>query len=52
MATTPETPEPGKEGTAASRRNDAVKGLGEAAPSTADDVARHAGEPDYDRDAK
>jgi hypothetical protein len=50
----PQAPEPDKEGvpTAARRRDEAVKALGKAAPITADDVARHPGEPDYDRDAK
>lgn len=46
----PQNPEPDKE-SAAARRDEAVKALGEAAPITADDVARHPGEPDYDRDA-
>jgi hypothetical protein len=47
----PQNPEPDKEGAAARRRNEAVEALGKAAPITADDVARHPGEPDYDRDA-
>jgi hypothetical protein len=47
----PKNPDPGKEGTEARRRDEAVQRLAKATEIKADDVARHPGEPDYDRDA-
>lgn len=49
---TPKNPDPGKEATDARRRDEAVKKLAKAVEITADDVARHPGEGDYDKDAR
>jgi hypothetical protein len=49
----PKSPDPAGKRTQTERDRDAaVKRLGKAAEITPDDVARHPGEPDYDRDAK